>query len=245
MTGSDVVPLTGQVRGAFSPEARFMATAARDGSILYWDLADKIRSLGSLKGTHGGVTAFGISPDGRFLASGSADFIKLWDLSKPAEEPALLHGFAHGRTSGLYFSPDAIWLASTASNDSALVVWDLRNGAAAFLFYSSVAILNCAWRADGRAIAACDASGRIYLLEPYKLGGQRVPDFPLIVTPWRCPDTNKLAFGCPACREWSEIGEAPLGTTSKCPLCSTQIEFTRTIDADWRSIKAAWRSLPH
>jgi WD40 repeat protein len=89
------------------------------------------RSLRTLTGHEGGVTALAISPGGRILASGSSDkSIKFWNLATGE----LLHtisgrsfwgGDGHTeRISTLAFSPDGEALAS-GSNDGSVKWWDL------------------------------------------------------------------------------------------------------------------------
>jgi WD40 repeat protein len=191
--GAEAALLSGQIRGAFAPDSRSMATADRDGSVAAWQLGRAIERSGNLPESHGGAAVFDFSPDGRFLASASAGEVRLWAFATPcdlatASKQAPLRGFAEGRITGLSFSPNGVWLATAAENNSPLILWDLRDTEPAFMFDPTATILSCKWRADGRVLAACDAGGRIYLLEPYWLKGEKVPDFPLLATPWRNPE---------------------------------------------------------
>ena len=72
------------------------------------------------------VNSIAFSPDGRLLASGSADnTIKLWDAASGQELKTLLG--SSGRVNSIAFSPDGRTLASGAG-DSLIRVWDVEKG---------------------------------------------------------------------------------------------------------------------
>jgi WD40 repeat protein len=67
------------------------------------------------------------SPDGRWLASGSADYtVKLWDAFS-GELVRSLEGHQSSVLS-VAFSPDGRWLAS-GSNDNTVKLWEVETGA--------------------------------------------------------------------------------------------------------------------
>jgi pimeloyl-ACP methyl ester carboxylesterase len=80
------------------------------------------RQLRTLQGHSGRVTGLAFSPDGKVLASGSADnTIKLWSTASWREVGTLL---GHtGRVEGIAFSPDGKRVAS-ASWDGTIRLWD-------------------------------------------------------------------------------------------------------------------------
>lgn len=86
-----------------------------------WQLSDG-RSLGTVQGQRGIVTALAFSPDGRRIVSGSSDHtLKIWDAAS-GEETMTLEGHANEVTS-VVFSPDGTKIFS-GSNDATVRVWD-------------------------------------------------------------------------------------------------------------------------
>src|SRR5262249_46048542 len=72
------------------------------------------------------INAFGLSPDNRWLATGSVDAnVKLWDLMGARKDPILLDGHS-APVRSVVFSEDGRWLA-TAAADAIARLWDLSN----------------------------------------------------------------------------------------------------------------------
>lgn len=128
------------------------------------------RSVRTLTGHEGGVTAVAISPGGRILASGSSDkSIKFWSL----ETGELLHTFpgrslwmgdGHtGRISTLVFSPDGDTLAS-GSDDGTVKWWDLTHRELIYTFPNhGWGISAIAFSPDAYLLACGSAEGLIQL----------------------------------------------------------------------------------
>ncbi|GAA2637638.1 hypothetical protein SMC26_37690 [Actinomadura fulvescens] len=73
----------------FSPDGTVLATGAMDGSMRLWDLLTH-RQIGNPLTGHGrgGVTDISYGPDGRTIATASADDVRLWNVALPADPAA-------------------------------------------------------------------------------------------------------------------------------------------------------------
>ncbi len=118
------------------------------------------------------ITAVAVSPDGRWVATGSDDdTARLWDLSAvdPAHDPIILRGHTD-EVEVLAFSPDGRWLA-TGSGDSYTRLWDLRSAdpaqAPIILHGHRDGIRAVAFSADSRWVAtgSWDRTARLWNLE--------------------------------------------------------------------------------
>jgi WD40 repeat protein len=65
---------------AFTPDGETLASGGWDGTLKLWDVATG-RERRTLPGLTGSVPV-AISPDGKILAAGSANEVKLWHLAK-------------------------------------------------------------------------------------------------------------------------------------------------------------------
>jgi WD40 repeat protein/predicted Ser/Thr protein kinase len=119
---------------AFSADGRCLASAGREGMIRIWDAAMGLEII-SWKGSKnrpgttlgaGPVHALAFSPDGKYLASGSSETVKVWDATT-GKQIAALAGPQNARDHGLAFSPDSRRLAC-ADEEMRLKLWDSATG---------------------------------------------------------------------------------------------------------------------
>ena len=145
ITGKQVHTLTGHTRWiksiAFSADGKTLVSGDEHETIRLWDTATgKLKSV--LNWQHGISThSLAFSPNGRFLASGHYDGVKLWDnIVKPKQQTDDAIGdYQHileidehkDYVSKLAFSPDGKTLL-TGSKDGTIQAWDTGSGSHRF-----------------------------------------------------------------------------------------------------------------
>jgi WD40 repeat protein len=137
-------------RVAFSSDGKTLAVASSIGIYLY-----DASSLAEAQfiPTDAAVYDLAVSPDGRRLASATADgIVRLWDPQRGA-----LIQMLEGHTdyvNGVAFSPDGQLLAS-GSSDKAINLWDAQSGQLSqTLEGHTLAVTSVAFSPDGRSIAS-------------------------------------------------------------------------------------------
>jgi WD40 repeat protein len=129
------------------------------GTVRLWD-AESGRALACLRGHADEVVGVAFAPDGRRIASCSADHtVRVWDADAGKEALCLRGHQALVRK--LAFSPDGSLLAS-ASDDRTLRVWDSRNGAELRCLTGHQAMVRAvAFSPDGRSLVSGGYEGAV------------------------------------------------------------------------------------
>jgi WD40 repeat protein/serine/threonine protein kinase len=120
---------------AHAPDAPRLAVGCRDGSIRLLDADGKERK--ALSGQRGAVVSLAFSPDGKTLASASAEGprVKLWNV-ETGKERANLDSGAY-RAFSVAYSPDGSSVAA-GDEEGALHLWDATTGKPLTLFQRHV-----------------------------------------------------------------------------------------------------------
>jgi RNA polymerase sigma factor (sigma-70 family) len=138
-TGRTVRVLNGHSQGVysvhFSPDGRSLVSGGGDGTVRVWDVATGQGR--QLTAAHDWYSRAAFAPDGKLVASSGADSkVRLWDAAT-GKELGQLEGHI-GYLTGLGFSPDGKWLASTGEpysgengvhEDKTIRLWDVARRA--------------------------------------------------------------------------------------------------------------------
>jgi WD40 repeat protein len=146
-----------------------LATGGEEEIVKVWDATTGKLRLTS-KGRHEDcINALSFTPDGRWIASASADrTIKLWEVDT-GEEWRTLTGHVD-KVNDITFNRDGRWLAS-ASDDQTVRIWETPTGMlvrALNLDDSEGSVVSVAFSPDSRLLAC--AAGKIVEVWDVQLG---------------------------------------------------------------------------
>lgn len=201
-TGSQCATLAGSALCpalyAFTPDGALLASASNRHVVELWavDGADQTEPAVRMEGHEATVYSVAFSADGRLMASGAANEIRVWDAATGAEL-AQLTGF-EGPANALAFAPAGrILAAGTGSPDNAIRLWDVADPAAAreialLALPSRAAVGQVAFNADGTLFAA--SGGNMVQVWEFATGGGAVDYMPFIFFEGHADDIGSLRF---------------------------------------------------
>lgn len=171
--GGERATLTGYGKGplAFSPDGSLLAAGgvrldsdnASSGVVKIWDVRNGVEK-GVLKGYPQEVYALCFSPNGKLLAAGSFETVKLWDVGTLKEQTVLSPG--NKVTVGcLVFSPNGSILAAGLSNKT-VALWDTGSGERRAVLQGHIKgvqgkIVALRFSAAGRTLASASGDGTV------------------------------------------------------------------------------------
>jgi WD40 repeat protein len=177
---------------AFSADGRQLVTGDWNGVVRLYEVSPgTIEVTQKQEFSHHVLTVFAvaISPDGKWLASGSVDnSVILQNLADPYDTPHILTGY-HDQVYALAFTPDSSWLAIGSEGDN-LRFWNVDQPIIPpfSLHGHENTVYGLAFSPDGKWLfsASLDGSARLWpspvarktTLIPQTLGGL---DFPLVL----------------------------------------------------------------
>jgi WD40 repeat protein len=159
-TGEDLVTFPGLRGGVLnlvlSPDGKTVATEGPNEPAKLWDVESKqLRAtLRGQRGTFGFLSGLAFSPDGKTLVTANVDdrIPKLWDVAT-GESLGSFRGDESVMTC-VAFSPDGKTLATGTSSGSRVILWDVATRQQIAAMKHFCFILDVAFSADGKAVAA-------------------------------------------------------------------------------------------
>jgi WD40 repeat protein len=160
----------------FSPDGRMLAGAARDGSVLVWDVEERAL-VRTLKGHRGEARFVAFDPSGwRLVTAGADDTARIWNLAGESDADAIVLTGHAGLLNRPAFSRDGSRVL-TIGDDCTARLWNAASGAAVAVLEGHVGpVTHGEFSPDGARILtqARDGSTRIWSGDDGRLLATRV-----------------------------------------------------------------------
>ncbi|WP_315788213.1 WD40 repeat domain-containing protein [Fischerella sp. JS2] len=142
-----------------SPDGQTLASCSNDYTVNLWNLKTN-KFTRSFSGHTSNVLSLATTPDGKILASGGLDGIRLWDLVKKRPLATLVH---YNNISKITISPDGQTLAS-GDTQGVVKLWDLNSGQFIRQFSAHTQVVSdLAFTPDGQTLVTASHDGTIKL----------------------------------------------------------------------------------
>lgn len=142
-----------------SPDGQTLASCGNDYTVNLWNLQTN-KFTRSFIGHTSNVLSLAATPDGKILASGGLDGIRLWDLVKKRPLATLVH---YNNISKITISPDGQILASGETR-GVVKLWNLNSGQLIRRFSAHTQVVSgLAFTPDGQTLVTASHDGNIKL----------------------------------------------------------------------------------
>jgi WD40 repeat protein len=145
---------------AFSPDGRSILSCDGIGLARIWDVTTGIEE----RRLREGVTVVTYSPDGKSIAMGLGNGIRIWDANANASDAAHLIPEDHSSASiqSVTFSPDGVLIAFS-SFDQTVQIWDATTLTARLVIEAGDVLSSLTFSPDNRTIAFGQSNGAVQL----------------------------------------------------------------------------------